>query len=371
MPREDASARIPLIPASNRSRKLSRPSPISVSRLPAQGEVASIRTGTEASARRDRSTLVTSAGESVGTMKGGLVLCDAATVALLWFWLAATGRDPKWTLAYAWNPLVTLEGARDEAPAEPRREARQRPVDRDDAPDGEEPRGVLGVAEGAAAEVRDDAGGQRGDRGALELPEGGLAVLREDGGDGLARRAGDLRVERASLLEAEHGPVGHDDPVRVARRRDELDPEPPGVELDVAARVQLRLAAAASRRRDLAELERAAEEPPRLLIEGLSERRGSITKAGNAHVRRLLIEAAWHQRHRPVIAAPLRRRREGQPARVIALADRASERLHRRYIRMSARGKPLPKVVVALARELTGFIWATLHPHAEALEARG
>lgn len=56
---------------------------------------------------------VTSAGESVGVMKGALVLCDAATLALIWFWLAATGRDPKWTLAYAWNPLVTLEGARD------------------------------------------------------------------------------------------------------------------------------------------------------------------------------------------------------------------------------------------------------------------
>jgi alpha-1,6-mannosyltransferase len=57
--------------------------------------------------------LVTSAGESVGVMKGAVVLCDAATVALIWFWLASTGRDPKWTLAYAWNPLVILEGARD------------------------------------------------------------------------------------------------------------------------------------------------------------------------------------------------------------------------------------------------------------------
>ena len=57
--------------------------------------------------------LVTSAGESVGVMKGAVVLCDAVTFALVWFWLAATGHDPKWTLAYAWNPLVTLEGARD------------------------------------------------------------------------------------------------------------------------------------------------------------------------------------------------------------------------------------------------------------------
>ena len=96
---------------------------------------------------------------------------------------------------------------------------------------------------------------------------------------------------------------------------------------------------------------------------GLSERRGSITKAGNRHVRRLLVEAAWHQRHRPGISAPLRKRREGQPARVIALADRAQERLYRRYVRMNARGKPHPKTVVAMARELVGYLWATLYPH--------
>src|SRR5678815_4301398 len=55
---------------------------------------------------------------------------------------------------------------------------------------------------------------------------------------------------------------------------------------------------------------------------------GSITRAGNNHVRRLLVEAAWHHRHRPVLSQPLRRRREGQPAHIIAIADRAQERLH-------------------------------------------
>jgi transposase len=95
---------------------------------------------------------------------------------------------------------------------------------------------------------------------------------------------------------------------------------------------------------------------------GESERRGSITKAGNRHVRRLLVEAAWHNRYRPGISLPLRRRREGQPARVLAIADRAQQRLSARYARMSARGKPHPKTVVAMARELVGYLWATLQP---------
>jgi transposase len=98
---------------------------------------------------------------------------------------------------------------------------------------------------------------------------------------------------------------------------------------------------------------------------GESERRGSITRAGNGHVRRLLVEASWHQRHRPLVSAPLRKRREGQPAAIIAIADRAQERLHRRYVRMLARGKPRPKVIVAMARELVGFLWAVLSLQAQ------
>lgn len=93
---------------------------------------------------------------------------------------------------------------------------------------------------------------------------------------------------------------------------------------------------------------------------GESQRRGSITKAGNRHIRRLLVEVAWHNRHRPGVSLPLKRRREGQPARVIALADRAQQRLSLRYMRMSARGKPHVKIVVAMARELVGYLWATL-----------
>src|SRR5207249_2948177 len=57
---------------------------------------------------------------------------------------------------------------------------------------------------------------------------------------------------------------------------------------------------------------------------GATQRRGGLTEAGNAHVRRVLIEAAWHYRHRPTASAALRRRRAEQPARVIALADKRS-----------------------------------------------
>ena len=58
----------------------------------------------------------------------------------------------------------------------------------------------------------------------------------------------------------------------------------------------------------------------------------------------------------------LRKRRQGQPAEVIALADRAQQRLHRRYRRLVERGKPHNKVVVAVGRELVGFVWAALDP---------
>ena len=97
---------------------------------------------------------------------------------------------------------------------------------------------------------------------------------------------------------------------------------------------------------------------------GERERRGAITKSGNRQVRRLLVEAAWHHRHRPALSAPLRARREGQPARVLAIADRAQERLCARYRRMSEHGKVHPKTIVAMARELTGYVWAVLHPAA-------
>jgi len=92
---------------------------------------------------------------------------------------------------------------------------------------------------------------------------------------------------------------------------------------------------------------------------GGKEQRGEITKAGNSHVRRLLIEAAWHYRHRPSVTS-LKKRRDGQSPEVIALADKAMTRLNRRFNRLLQRGKARPKVVVAIARELTGFVWAAM-----------
>ena len=92
---------------------------------------------------------------------------------------------------------------------------------------------------------------------------------------------------------------------------------------------------------------------------GQRSKRGPITRAGNRHVRRLLVEASWHYRHRPTIKA-LKKRREGQPAAVIAVADKAQQRLNRRYHRMMVKSIPAPKIVVAIARELSGFLWAAM-----------
>lgn len=91
---------------------------------------------------------------------------------------------------------------------------------------------------------------------------------------------------------------------------------------------------------------------------GEQRRQGSITKVGNAHVRRLLVESAWHARRRPTVAYQLARRQRGQDAAVIERAWRCQQRLHQRWQRMAARGKPHQKIVVACARELAGFVWA-------------
>lgn len=95
---------------------------------------------------------------------------------------------------------------------------------------------------------------------------------------------------------------------------------------------------------------------------GETHRRGRITRAGNALVRRLLIETAWHYQHRPSLGVALTRRRKGQPSRVIAIADKAQQRLCRRFRRLAEHHKPAPKIAVAIARELAGFLWAALQP---------
>jgi transposase len=87
-------------------------------------------------------------------------------------------------------------------------------------------------------------------------------------------------------------------------------------------------------------------------------RRGSITKSGNAHLRRIVVESAWSYRHRPSIGARLRKRQEGVPAQITEIAWKAQNRLHKRYMKLIAAGKDQRKVMTAVGRELIGFIWA-------------
>jgi transposase len=91
---------------------------------------------------------------------------------------------------------------------------------------------------------------------------------------------------------------------------------------------------------------------------GAGVRRGAITKAGNGHLRWLLVEAAWAYRHKPRIGQDLRARSEHVSPRVCDIAWKAQVRLHRLYWRLVCTSKPSPKALVAVARELAGFIWA-------------
>jgi len=91
---------------------------------------------------------------------------------------------------------------------------------------------------------------------------------------------------------------------------------------------------------------------------GERRRLGAITKTGNTHARRLLVEAAWHQRRPLRASATLERRRQGQPAAVRARADRSARRLHQRWQTLEDRGKRRTIVAVAVARELAGHCWA-------------
>lgn len=91
---------------------------------------------------------------------------------------------------------------------------------------------------------------------------------------------------------------------------------------------------------------------------GAKSRRGAITKTGNSHLRRVLVESAWHYRHRPHLCLRQKRLQKTLSPKVAAIAWRAQERLHRRYWLLSNTSKPSGKIVTALARELVGFVWA-------------
>ncbi|WP_233095887.1 IS110 family transposase [Alicyclobacillus sp. SO9] len=91
---------------------------------------------------------------------------------------------------------------------------------------------------------------------------------------------------------------------------------------------------------------------------GPVRRQGKVTKTGNTHLRRVLVEAAWSYRYRPALRGDIRKRQEGQSPSVQSISWKAQDRLHRKYLRLLSRGKPSTKAIVALARELAGFVWA-------------
>jgi len=87
-------------------------------------------------------------------------------------------------------------------------------------------------------------------------------------------------------------------------------------------------------------------------------RRGAITKTGNAHLRRVVGEAAWAARYHPARSPGLQRRQVALAPEVVAIAWQAQVRLHGRYRRLLGRGKVKQQVITAVARELLGFMWA-------------
>ena len=90
---------------------------------------------------------------------------------------------------------------------------------------------------------------------------------------------------------------------------------------------------------------------------GDKRQQGKITKTGNSHARRVLVEAAWNYRFPARMSTILQRRQEGQPTVVRQIAWRAQLRLAKRYRHLSARKLAVNKICVAIARELSGFIW--------------
>lgn len=98
---------------------------------------------------------------------------------------------------------------------------------------------------------------------------------------------------------------------------------------------------------------------PREDSSGSRERRGSITKAGNRFCRHVLIEAAWQYHYRPNLSQEIKRRQVGQPPSVVSQSWKAQQRLHKRFSDLAYR-KDRRIAVVAVARELVGFLWAVM-----------
>lgn len=92
---------------------------------------------------------------------------------------------------------------------------------------------------------------------------------------------------------------------------------------------------------------------------GNSRKQGGITKCGNAHCRRVLVEAAWKYARKPNLSATLKSRQQHQPATVVAHSWKAQTRLYKKFHSVAGR-KPRAVAAVATARELIGFIWSIM-----------
>jgi len=93
---------------------------------------------------------------------------------------------------------------------------------------------------------------------------------------------------------------------------------------------------------------------------GNKRRLGGITKAGNSHLRKLLVEAAWQYRSYHPSSTRLMKRREGLSPSLVSYANRAGRRLNKKFLRLIFRGKASQTVVTAVARELSGFLWGAM-----------
>jgi transposase len=91
---------------------------------------------------------------------------------------------------------------------------------------------------------------------------------------------------------------------------------------------------------------------------GGREAKGRITRTGNAHLRHVLGETAWHARHRPWLNVRLKKLLPTLPPEVSQIAWKAQERLHRKFTKLTFHRMPSGKVATAVARELVGFVWA-------------
>lgn len=91
---------------------------------------------------------------------------------------------------------------------------------------------------------------------------------------------------------------------------------------------------------------------------GKTTRRGPITKTGNSHVRRVLVEAAWTYKLKPRKSSTILKRQQGLPKGICDISWKAQVRLCTRYWRLRMRGKSQQATITAIARELSAFIWA-------------